>query len=189
MVLPVSPREGGPGEIEALFGARTAEILPDRVGPDAARALRAAHEPRYTRYRNLDRGSYDVIEDAPVLLELVDLVCERLGRALAIASSRVLRFHPGDYLLAHADRVYDDHPIEVIIDISEAAIPGAEVHYRRRGQVYFRVPSQPGSLAIVERGPTVTSNHTYVSKLHTGTVVREVLLLRDPDRPRPHPFR
>jgi len=37
----------------------------------------------------------------------------------------------------------------------------------------------PNSLAVVERGPTVTRNHTYVSKLQVGVVVRLVLLLRD----------
>ena len=58
--------------------------------------------------------------------------------------------------------------------------PGAEIHYRRRGQVYFRVPCVPNALAIVERGPTVTCNHTYVSKLHPdASVVRLVVLLRD----------
>ena len=61
-----------------------------------------------------------------------------------------------------------------------AAVPGAEVHYRRRGQVFFRAPCAPGSLAIVERGPTVSCNHTYVSKRHAdASVVRLVLLLRD----------
>ena len=65
-------------------------------------------------------------------------------------------------------------------DLSEAAVPGADVEYRRRGQVFFVAPSSPGSLAIVERGPTVTCNHTYVSRLHAGaSIVRLVVLLRE----------
>lgn len=96
----------------------------------------------------------------------------------SIVEARVLRFAPGDYLLAHADRVYEGNPIELVVDLSEAAVPGAEVHYRRRGAVFFRVPSQPCSMAIVERGPTVTCNHTYVSKRNTSSVVRLVALLR-----------
>jgi hypothetical protein len=36
----------------------------------------------------------------------------------------------------------------------------------------------PGSLSVVERGPTVTCNHTYVSKLQpTAQVIRLVALL------------
>jgi hypothetical protein len=71
-------------------------------------------------------------------------------------------------------------PIEVTIDLSPHLVDGAEIHYRRRGQVFFRVPSLPGSAAIVERGPTVTCNHTYVSKRHLdASVVRLVLLLAD----------
>jgi hypothetical protein len=50
------------------------------------------------------------------------------------------------------------------------------VHYRRRGAVFFRVPCVPRSLAIVERGPAVTRNHTYVSKLSNGVVIRLVML-------------
>jgi len=54
------------------------------------------------------------------------------------------------------------------------------VHYRRRGQVFFRVPCTPGAVSIVERGPTVTCNHTYVSKLSPpgAEVLRLVVLLR-----------
>ena len=44
----------------------------------------------------------------------------------------------------------------------------------------FQVPSAPRSLAVVERGPTVTSHHTYVSKLApAASVVRLIALLRD----------
>jgi hypothetical protein len=96
----------------------------------------------------------------------------------SVVEARVLRFSPGDYLLAHADRVYEGNPIEIVLDLSDGVTPGAEVHYRRRGAVFFRVPSAPCSLAIVERGPTVTCNHTYVSKRHAGSVVRLVALVR-----------
>jgi hypothetical protein len=69
--------------------------------------------------------------------------------------------------------------VELMLDVSAAAVPGAEVHYRRGGQVYFRAPSAPGAASIVERGPAVACHHTYVSKRHPGAeVVRLVLLLR-----------
>src|SRR5215470_16212249 len=83
----------------------------------------------------------------------------------SIAAARLLRLVPGDYLLAHHHRVHEDLPIELIADLSPAPVAGAEVHYRRRGQVFFRVPCTPRAVSIVERGPTVTCNHTYVSKL------------------------
>ena len=103
----------------------------------------------------------------------------RGARRSRSTEARLLRLLPGDYLLAHHDRILEGNPVEVTADLSPASVPGAEVHYRRRGQVYFRFPCVPGSVAVVERGPTVTCNHTYVSKLHAGaSVVRLVVLLR-----------
>ena len=85
---------------------------------------------------------------------------------------------PGDYLLTRHDRVYDDRPIELVLDLSAAPLERADIHWRHRGQVFFALPSQPGALAIVERGPTVMSNHLYVSKRLTGEAVRLQVLLR-----------
>jgi hypothetical protein len=170
--------------IEQLFGARTALVLPDVIDPTHAAAIRERLEHTgYTRYTLLDRGSYDVIADPhePELhAAVIELATRATGRSLVLAETRALRLVPGDYLLAHHDRIHDDHPVELVLDLSPAAVPGAEVHYRRRGQVYFRVPCAPGSLAVVERGPTVSCNHTYLSKRHAGaSVIRLMLLLRD----------
>ncbi len=159
--------------LEQLFGSRTQAIVPFAATLELA---------GWTRYALLDRGSYDVIDDvrAPALFDALGArASEITGRALAVAEARALRLVPGDYLLAHHDRVHDDLPVELVLDLSPAAVPGAEVHYRRRGAVFFRVPCEPGTLAIVERGPAVTRNHTYVSKLHGGAeVIRLELLLR-----------
>ncbi len=167
--------------IEALFGSRTAEILEAAVTPVLAAEVRARCERAgYTRYGLLDRGSYEVLAEPAepgLLAALAKLAGERIGRTLELAGARVLRLQPGDYLLAHHDRIHDGLPIELVLDLSPAIVPGAEVHYRRRGQVFFRVPSAPCSLAIVERGPTVTCNHTYVSKLHVGTSVVRLIAL------------
>jgi hypothetical protein len=74
--------------------------------------------------------------------------------------------------------VHEDRPVEVVLDLSPAPAPGAEVHWRHRGQLFFAMPSAPGSLAIVERGPTVMCNHTYVSRRNEGaSVVRLMMLL------------
>lgn len=167
--------------LDDLFGA--ALVVPDVVDRALARDVRARGEARgYVRYARYDRGSYEVVRDIdePALAVLAIDAAERAtGRKLAVVEARVLRLSPGDYLLAHHDRIHDDNPVEVTIDLSPAPVPDAEVHYRRRGQVFFRLPCTPGALAIVERGVTVTCNHTYVSKLHEdASVVRCVILLR-----------
>jgi hypothetical protein len=173
MVLPVTT-------LDALFGA--ALLVPDAI--DAGRAAAIRQQCRgFTRYALLDRGSYDVLHDpnVPEAIELVTRAAERAtGRSLMLSSSRIVRLVAGDYVLAHHDSIYEDNPVEVTLDLSPAAVPDAEVHYRRSGQVFFRVPSTPGVLAIVERGVTITCNHTYVSKLHRDADVwRLIVLLRD----------
>ena len=171
--------------IEALFGARTALIIDDAITETRAALVRARLEfAGYTRYRLLDRGRYEHVSDPellPYLLaDLTHVAAGRTGRALVPFEARAVRLGPGDYLLGHHDRVHDDHPLELVLDLSPASVAGAEVHYRRRGQVFFRVPSAPRSLALVERGPTVTCHHTYVSKRHAAaSVLRLVVLLRD----------
>jgi hypothetical protein len=161
-----------------VIGSRTATIVPDLA---ANASIRGGWS--WSRYTLLDRGSYDYARDVdePDLAARAIVQASKITeRTLKLVESRVLRLGPGDYLLARHDRVYERFPIEVTIDLSPAPVEGAEIHYRRRGQVYFRVPSAPGSAAIVERGPTVTCNHTYVSKRHLdASVVRLVLLLAD----------
>jgi hypothetical protein len=172
-------------KLDQLFGAALLE--PDAIDASAAAAIRTRCERRgYTRYALVDRGSYDVLHgnDEPALAALAVEAAQRAtGRTLAVAEARVVRLGPGDYVLAHHDRIHDDNPVEVTLDLSPAHVPDAELHYRRSGQVFFRVPSLPGALSIVERGVTITCNHTYVSKRHEGaSVVRCVLLLRESAR-------
>ncbi len=169
--------------LDAMFGA--AVTVPDVIARDAAAAIR--DRAAFHRYALLDRGSYDIDAlDAPsaalvpIFSALIATATRVTGRpSLAVTDARLLRLLPGDYLLAHHDRILDGNPVEVTADLSPAPVPGAEIHYRRRGQVFHRVPCVPGSVAVVERGPTVTCNHTYVSKLHEhASVVRLVVLLR-----------
>ncbi|MDQ3368975.1 MAG: hypothetical protein M3680_26425 [Myxococcota bacterium] len=173
-----------PETIEGLFRSRLAVTVPDAIAPPAAAELRARLEQRgYERYALLDRGSYDhvpVVREPALADALARIASELTSRTLQVSAVRALRLGPGDYVLAHHDALHADHPVELTLDLSTAIVPGAEVHYRRRGGVYFCAPSAPGALAVVERGPTVACNHTYVSKLHaTASVVRLVLLLRD----------
>jgi hypothetical protein len=175
MVLRVSG-----AELAELFGARAAVVVPDAIGRALAADVRA--RLAYTRYALLDRGSYDACAapDEPQLFAaLAALAARTTGRAVAVAEARAVRLRAGDYLLAHHDRLLEGNPVEVMLDLSTAPVDGAEVHYRRRGQVFLRVPSAPGAAAIVERGPTVSCNHVYVSKRHAGAeVVRMIVVLR-----------
>jgi hypothetical protein len=158
------------------------KIVPAAIGAALATEVRSSLA-NYTRYTLIDRGSYDFVDD-PALPELHEVLAGIASgvtsRELEIVSLRALRLRPGDYLLTRHDRVYEDRPVELVLDISAAPVAGAEVHWRHRGQVFFVMPSAPGSLAVVERGPTVMCNHTYVSKLCTGDVVRIVALAHEP---------
>ena len=154
-----------------IVGARTAVIVPEvacdvRLGP-------------FTRYTLLDRGSYEFTDDVDApFTELAAIASQHAGRELAITEARALKLVPGDYIFAHHDRLHENFPIELVLDLSPVAV-NADIHYRRRGQVFFRVPCAPRSLAIVERGPAVTRNFCYVSKLQAAVVVRLVMLTSD----------
>jgi hypothetical protein len=166
--------------LDELFGV--ALEVPDAIPLDVIAAVRDRLERRgYTRYALVDRGHYDFVADPeePALYDQVLVLAKQLvGKTLSLVQARAIRLGPGDYLLAHADPPHEDRPFELVLDLSPAAVP-AELHYRRRGQVYFRFACVPGAFAVVERGPTVTSNHTYVSKrLATASVVRLVMLAR-----------
>lgn len=158
--------------------------VPGAIGAELAGAARSRLEHAgYTRYALLDRGSYDEVRSPyePELLAALTVIAgEITGRSLDVVEAHALRLGPGDYVLLRHDRVHEGRPVELVLDLSPASVAGADVHYRHRGQVFFTFASEPGALALVERGPTVMCNHTYVSKLHVGaSVVRLMVLLRD----------
>jgi hypothetical protein len=159
--------------IEDLFPH--AEIVPDAIA-----AGRRVNVTGFSRYALLDRGSYEVapFTDDELLGELCQLVGRRLDRALVPVEARVIRLCAGDYLLARHDVVRDTRLVEIVLDLSPAPVD-AELHYRRRGGVFFRVPCAPRSLAIVERTPLVTCNHTYVSKRWANAEVTRLIVLLD----------
>jgi len=171
-------------ELAALFANRLASVVPDALGVALAAELRARlDQVGFARYALRDRGSYghaEVGAERTLLGALTRLAGQHTGRRHAFVDARALRLGPGDYLLTHHDRVHAEPLVELTLDLSPAVVPGAEVHYRRAGQVYFRVGSLPGALAIVERDADVTCNHTYVSRRHADAeVVRLVVRLRD----------
>jgi len=163
-----------------------AVIVKDAIGSRLAAEVRDRLERAgYTRYSLLDRGSYDFVKspnESQLLAALTTLACEVTGRTLAIAEARALRLRPGDYVLVRHDRVHEERPVELVLDLSAASVPRADVHYRHRGEVYFTVPSRPGTLAVVERGPTVMCNHAYVSKRHVDAEIVRLVVLMTPAR-------
>jgi len=129
--------------------------------------------PPLERYPWIDRGAYawGYIADLAALAPLARYV------DAPFACARVLVLGPGDYILAHHDPMpeVDVVPQELVLDLSPAPVPGAELYYRRRGAAFLAVPVVPGTLAVVERGPTITANHTYVSRRYPDArVVRLV---------------
>ena len=170
--------------LDELFGARAALTSTDVLDPEACAALRASLEQHgYQRYQRVDRGRYDHCTPLPfdgLAVVLQDFAQANTGRTLEPMGARALRLGPGDYLLAHHDRVDVEQTVEVIVDLSATAVPDADVCYRRRGQVFFRLPSAPGRMSLVERGPGVACHHTYVSQRHLdASIVRVVIVYRD----------
>jgi hypothetical protein len=160
------------------------EVVQSAIGPEVAERLRSG-VTGYERYALYDRGSYEVapVRDPDLLARVCGLGARRLGRELIAIEGRALRLRAGDYLLARHDRIHEGRPVELVLDLSPTAVR-AEIQYRRLGQVFFRVPCSPRSLAIVERTPVITSNHTYVSKLALGVEVIRLVVLASYTSPR-----
>ncbi|MEZ4401026.1 MAG: hypothetical protein R3B06_13460 [Kofleriaceae bacterium] len=169
-----------PGDDAGVAGvsARTAVIVESLVTPAAAAAARARLAAAgYARYPRIDLGSYQacVAPDEPDLVAAAARAVEpSVGFPVVAEQVRAWWLGPGDYVLAHHDPPGRFGLVEVVVDLSPAPA-AAEVHYRRRGQLYFVMPAVPGTAAIVERGPAVTSNHTYLS--HRGPAAHVVRLI------------
>ncbi|MEO6772534.1 MAG: hypothetical protein ABI467_05855 [Kofleriaceae bacterium] len=149
--------------LDQLLATRSAVIVPSGI---------TARFEGFARYRLLDRGSYEYL-DVPADPRIGALVAAHTGAVRRCIASRVIRLLPGDYVLAR----HDPSPtgLEVVVDVSPAP-SAAELHYRQHGQLLLRVPCAPGTAALVPRNPTVTCNHTYLSRLGTAEVVRWICL-------------
>ncbi len=159
-----------------------AELATGVVEAELAAEMRASITG-YRRYALLDHGSYEIAAPSNPILDrgiarMIALASELTARPLEAYETRALRLTAGDYLLARHDRVFEGRPLELVLDLSPVPVQ-AEIQYRRLGQVFFRMPCSPRSLAIVERTPAITCNHSYVSKLRLGVeVIRLAVLAR-----------
>lgn len=174
-------------ELSELFTGRGASLLRAAIEPPLLERARASllAQPLH-RYQLRDRGSYGFCDDldsaayAELLAALRARATAVTGRAPARVTARLLELVAGDYLLAHHDRPHGAPSVELILDLSLAAVPGADVHYRRNGRGFWVMPSLPGALSVVECAPGVTCHHSYVSKIHTSArVLRMVIRLDD----------
>lgn len=171
--------------LDELFTSRIATTLPDVIGSELAAEVRGRLDHAgATRYALLDRGSYErcsTVHEPELVAALTRLASELTARALAPRSVHALRLRAGDYLLAHHDPRDAEPVVELMLDLSPFAVPGAEVHYRRRGQPFFRFVASPGALSVVERDADVACNHTYLSKrAPDAEVVRLIVRLAAP---------
>jgi hypothetical protein len=162
--------------LDDLLATRTAVLVPDAIDRVTAAAARdRLDRAGFERYRLVDRGSYGYLDtpDVPdVIAALARLAASATGLTLELVRARALRLDPGDYLLARHDRVRTARELEVVVDLSPATVPGAELQYRQHGQVFFRIPAIPRTAAIIPTNPTVSCNHSYVSKRHAVFAVR-----------------
>ena len=162
-----------------------AVVIPNVISPAAAEPLRdAVLSAPFTRFDLAPRGRYAFLDAAPnpalegALLAIAEPIVER---RLEVASSRWSRLVHGDYALLRDDRA-DKPSVELTLDISERASGGAEICYCHRGRLVFAAPQIPGSLTIVERGPSIRRYERYLSR-HVGDaeIVRLRLVLHDAD--------
>jgi hypothetical protein len=167
---------------DRIIGDRIAELCTDVFDATIATRLRFAFETNgYQRYRLLDRGRYQFIETSFLqeMSPMIALASTVTKRSVTCVSTRVIRLKAGDFLLAHHDQFDQDLPIELTVDISQHAVPDADIVYRRRGQAFFSLPARPLCAAVVERGPAVNCHHSYISKRNLDAeIVRIVMKLR-----------
>jgi len=140
--------------LDQLFASRIATIVPEAVGPTLAAELRT----------RLDRAGYNApragstaaatrsrsTPEEPVVLAALAGLAGAGDRPVARGWSTrsALRLGPGMTTCSHThDRSHEDPLVELMLDLSPASVPGADVHYRRHGQVVFQVASRPGALS------------------------------------------
>lgn len=161
-----------------IAGAVIARLLDETAAAGVRAGMAAAG---YVRYGLVDRGSYETCAriEAREVIEQVRRVAEQAtDRRLRVEDVRGLRLRAGDYLLAHHDGAFEG--VEGVIDVSARVVPGAEVHWRRNGKVFLRMPGVVGTAAIVERGLAVQAHHTYVSRRYEDAeIVRIVVRMRE----------
>jgi len=160
-----------------------AVVIPDVLSPAAARPIRdAILAADFTPFDLAPRGRYaflDGARDAAFEGALVAVAETIVARRLRVARSRWTRLVHGDYALLRDDRD-EDPSVELTLDVSERASGGAEICYCHRGRLVFAAPQIPGTLTVVERGPSIRRYERYLSRrVGDAEVVRLRIVLHD----------
>lgn len=180
--------EGAARALEPLRAAYRAApigavIVPGAVTAALAGGLREElRSAGFTPWFVADRGRY-AVNDGVEVPELFDslraLAAHLAGEALEISGSRFLLLRRGDYALRKDDQVPEERSLELTLDLSERPTGAAEVIYTHRGEPFFVVPQAPGSVALVERAPTVRRYDRYLGhRVGEAEVIRLRLALR-----------
>jgi hypothetical protein len=161
-----------------------AVLLPDAISAPARAAIRShlaeaglqpfdlAHQGRY---------AFNDTWAEPTLFEGLTAIAEHIaGASLEITRACWIQMVRGDYALIRDDKTPPDRSLELTLDLSAApALDGGEVCYRHRGQLFFAVKPAPGTLALIERGPTIERYTRYLThRSSEAVVVRLRLALR-----------
>lgn len=164
-----------------------AVLLPDAIPAPARAAIRSRLAGAGLQPFDLAHQGHYAFNDTwtePALFEGLAAIAEHIaGASLEITSARWIQMVRGDYALIRDDDAPPDRSLELTLDLSAApALGGGEVCYRHRGQLVFAVSPAPGSLALIERGPTIERYTRYLThRAMEAVVVRLRLALRPRD--------
>lgn len=144
--------------------------IPHAFDENSAAELRARAAEGLKPFFVADRGHYAVnarLVDAPFFEDL-RMFAERVIEApLTVGPALWLRFVRGDYQLLRGDemdRPERSHHIELTLDFSAAETGQAEIVYTAAPES-FVLEQWPGSVALVERGDTLSRYDRYLNQL------------------------
>jgi hypothetical protein len=165
-----------------------AVVIPSAITVEIASLLRERllEEGLYP-YFLPHRGRYAVNDSftEPDLWEQLQALASAVsGQRLSVFDARWSLLRRGDYALTRDDTAPLDRHVELTLDLSAAPVGeggsfGGEVCYAHRGQLFFAAPQAPGSLTLVERGPTIRRYERYLThRAGDAEVIRLRLSLR-----------
>jgi hypothetical protein len=170
----------------ALVGAVVVDQALDRQALVPIRGRIDAAD--FVPYRRLHHGSFERLRPVrePELIAAVVAIAEAVtGASLALMANECLRLRHGDYVLASEATADAGDPgptslasrwIEVTADLSSGSSGEAQVVYARRGEHFFAAPQLSGSVAIVERQPTIARYDRYLNHRVADRVVHRLRL-------------
>lgn len=158
-------------------------VLPGALSEPTTAAIREqVVEAGFQPFWVADRGRYEMNDtlEAPELFDSLREIAEHLaGAHFTVELARWLRLRRGSYALLRDDAAQTERHLELTLDLSAGSCGEAEVIYTHRGQIFFAAPQQPGTMTLVERGPTVRRYDRYLThRVGDAEIVRLRMALR-----------